>query len=83
MQPKLFRHSVTIVLQKPNKGDYTKAGAYRLIALLNIIAKTLEALVATRLIKEAKRRGLFPLNQMEARPGRSTISALQLVVEQI
>ena len=80
---KLFKHSSTVVLRKPNKGDYTKPRAYRLIALPNTIAKTLEALVARRLISKAERRGLFPPNQMGARPGRSTISALELVVEQV
>ena len=58
--PRPFKHSITVVLKKPQKPDYTKPGAYRPIALLNTLAKTLEALVAKRISREAEQRGLLP-----------------------
>jgi hypothetical protein len=81
--PQPFKHSITVVLRKPQKPDYTKPGAYRPIALLNTLAKTLEALVAKRISKTAEEKGLLPESQMEARPGRSTTSALELITEQV
>ena len=81
--PKAFKHSTTVVLRKPQKPDYTKTGAYRPIALLNTIAKVLEAVVAKRMSKETEERKLLPEEQMGARPGRSTTSALDLITEQV
>lgn len=81
--PKPFKHSITVVLKKPQKPDYTKAGAYRPIALLNTLAKVLEAIVAQRMSKAAEEKGLLPQSQMGARPGRSTTSALELITEQV
>lgn len=81
--PLPFKESTTVVLRKPQKPDYTKPGAYRPIALLNTMAKTLEAIVARRMSKEAEARGLLPQSQMGARPGRSTTTALDLITEQV
>jgi hypothetical protein len=81
--PQPFKHSITVVLRKPQKPDYTKPGAYRPIALLNTLVKALEALVAKRISKAAEEKGLLPDSQMGARPGRSTESALELITEQV
>jgi hypothetical protein len=81
--PNPFKHSITVVLRKPQKPDYTKAGAYRPIALLNTLAKVLEAVAARRISKEAEQRKLLPDSQMGARPGRSTLSAIEFVTEQV
>jgi hypothetical protein len=81
--PKPFKHSITVVLKKLQKPDYTKPGAYRPIALLNTLTKALEALVAKRISREAEARGLLTDSQMGARPGRSTTTALELITEQV
>lgn len=47
--PYHFKKSVTVVPCKPNKDDYIKAKSYRLVALLNILGKVLEAILAKRL----------------------------------
>jgi hypothetical protein len=72
-----------VVLKKLQKPDYTKLGAYRLIALLNTLAKALEALVAKRISREAEARGLLLDSQIGARLGRSTTTALKLITEQV
>jgi hypothetical protein len=38
--PKTFRTSITVVLRKPAKPDYTKSKAYRPIALENTLGKS-------------------------------------------
>lgn len=81
--PAPFRHSNTVVLRKPQKPSYNTAKAYRPIALLNTLGKVLEKIVALRLSKLAEEHKLLPDTQMGARPGRSTITALELLTEQI
>jgi len=54
---------------------------YRPIALLNTLAETLEAIVTKRISREAEARGLLLKTQIGARPGRSMISALDLIIE--
>lgn len=81
--PAPFRHSNTVVLRKPQKPCYDVPKEYRPIALLNTLGKTLEKIVATRLSKLVEEHHLLPATQMGARPGRSTVTALELLTEQI
>ena len=68
---KLFKESIIVVLRKSQKLNYLKLGLYRPIAFLNILAKTLEAIVAKRMSREAEARGLLPKMQIGARCYRS------------
>lgn len=81
--PRMYKKANTIVLKKPGKGDYSEAGAYRPIALLEAIGKTLEKIIAKRLSTLAEANHLLPSTQMGARKQRSTETALELLVEQI
>ena len=81
--PKRFKESTTIVLRKPQKPRYDTPKSYRPIALLNTMGKLLEKLVANRISKAAEDFNLLPEEQMGARPKRSTISAVELLTEQI
>ncbi|KAI0998445.1 hypothetical protein K3495_g9750, partial [Podosphaera aphanis] len=81
--PKGFKESTTIVLRKPQKPRYDTPKSYRPIALLNTMGKLLEKLVANRISKAAEDFNLLPEEQMGARPKRSTISAIELLTEQI
>jgi hypothetical protein len=47
--PAHFKDTITVVLRKPGKDDYTQPKAYRPIALLNTLDKALEAIIANRL----------------------------------
>jgi exonuclease III len=78
-----FKHSITAIIKKPQKPDYTLPGAYRPIALLSTIGKLLERIVAERLSIAADQHQLLPNTQMGARKNRSTITALHLLTEQI
>jgi hypothetical protein len=81
--PMPFRHSKTVVLRKPQKPTCDVAKAYRPIALLNTLGKVLEKIVARRVSALAEEHDLLPTTQMGARPGRSTVTALEMLTEQI
>src|SRR5437764_1177819 len=81
--PIQFRESITVALRKLNREDYTIAKAYRPIALLNTIGKTLEAVMAEKLTNVTEANRLLPETQMGARHKRSAITALQLLTEQV
>ena len=61
--PKAWHKAITIALQKPNKPDYSNPRAYRLITLLECLAKILEWIVAKRLTFLAGHFNLVPPNQ--------------------
>lgn len=44
--PSYFCTLTTVVLRKPGKDNYIVAKVYRLIALLNTIGKTMDAVIA-------------------------------------
>jgi len=70
-------------LRKPNKDDYTRAKAWRLISLLCTLGKILEAVIAKRISYAVETRGLLPTNHFGARKKRSAEQALILLQEQI
>jgi hypothetical protein len=48
------------MLRKLGKKDYSDLSAYRPIALLNTLGKTLEAVITSRIRETAKTYGLLP-----------------------
>ena len=81
--PTHFRSSITVVLRKLGKPDYTTAKAYRPIALLNTLRKALEFILAKRITYLAETYELLPHNHFGARRARSTEHALHYIVERI
>ena len=82
--PLEFKKARTIALKKQGKDkDYTKVDSYRPIALLESLGKALERIVASRLSTLAENHSLLPKFQMGARSRRNTITALDLLTEQI
>ena len=63
---KLFKESIIVVLRKSQKLDYSKLGLYKLIALLNTLAKTLKAIVAKKISREVEARDLLLKTQIGA-----------------
>ena len=78
-----YKETKTIALRKSEKDDYTKSGAYRSIALLNMTGKVLKAIMVSRLSDSAERHTLLSDAQMRVRKGWSTETALQLITEQV
>jgi hypothetical protein len=78
-----WRTSITAVLRKPGKDDYSSVKAYRPIALLSTLAKCLLAIVAEDLIWLAEMHRLLPDKQFGGRPGRTTTDAIQALTDRI
>jgi hypothetical protein len=77
--PPCLKDSYTLAIKKPGKKDYSLPNAYRPIALENALAKILEKILAERISQIAEDHDLLPWNQMGARPGRSTLTAVHLL----
>lgn len=74
--PKCWKEFVTVILRKANKPDYTSAKAYRPIALLNTLGKTLELIIASRLTEWAITSGAIPERHFGGRRGAGMEDAL-------
>jgi hypothetical protein len=62
---------------------YDVVKAYRPIALLNTLRKVLEKIVARRMSALVEEHNLLPTTQIGARLGRSTVTVLEMLTEQI
>ena len=58
--PHRYKESITYVLRKDGKKDYSLPGSYRLIALENTLAKVIERALANRIASAAEAEGLLP-----------------------
>jgi len=77
--PKSLKESITIVLYKKGKKDYSLLGSYRLIALKNTLAKVLKKHVANIILEAVEEHKLLPWNQIGARRKRSTLLVVGLL----
>ena len=73
--PSHFKESVSVIIPKPNKPDYSIPKAYRPIALLNTVGKLLTKILANRLQHDAAQYGLLHRDQFGGIQGHSTIDA--------
>lgn len=78
-----FKHSTTVVLRKPNKGDYQQAKAYRPVALLNTMGKAMESVLARRISYLTEVHNLLPKTLLGGRKMVSTEHAIHALLEQI
>ena len=81
--PKHFRRARTVALRKVGKDFYTSPRSWRPIALLNTVGKIIEAATAEQIRRMAEEHNMLPAHQMGARQGRSTETALDLLVNQV
>lgn len=79
-----FKKARTVALRKQGGNrDYTQVASYRPVALLETLGKALERIVAERLTSLAEEHKLLLEFQMGSCPKRDTITALDLLTEQI
>jgi len=78
-----WKESTTIVLQKQGKPSYGVPKAYRLIALLNTMAKVFRAIVAKNITRMVEKGRLLPDNHYVCRPGRMTMDAVHMLADRI
>lgn len=81
--PQHFQQSITVVLRKAGDRDYQLAGSYRPVALINTLAKYLEAVVAKRISYAVETQGLLPTGHLGGRKGISTDHAIQILLDRI
>ena len=74
-----WKESITVILRKPGKPDYSAPKAYRPIALLNTTAKLLSAIMADRTAYILETHNLLPATHFGGRPGRTTEDSLHLL----
>ena len=74
-----WKESITVILRKPGKPDYSAPKAYRPIALLNTTAKLLSAIMADRTAYILETHSLLPATHFGGRPGRTTEDSLHLL----
>ncbi|KAF8655068.1 hypothetical protein AX14_008208 [Amanita brunnescens Koide BX004] len=73
--PSCFKDSISVIIPKPNKPDYSIPKAYCPIALLNTMGKLLTKILANRLQHDAAQYGLLHREQFGGIQGHSTIDA--------
>ncbi|KAF8673505.1 hypothetical protein AX14_005365 [Amanita brunnescens Koide BX004] len=73
--PSHFKESISVIIPKPNKPDYSIPKAYRPIALLNTLGKLLTKILANRLQHDAAQYGILHRDQFGEIQGHSTIDA--------
>jgi ribonuclease HI len=73
--PTPFKRSVTAVVPKPNKNNYTIPSAYRPIQLIECLGKILDKIIARRIQYEVAANDLVPHTQFGGRIHSSTIDA--------
>ncbi len=69
------------MLRKANKLDYAKLKVYRLIALLEILGKALEKIIATRLLYLAEIYNILLIKYTRGRKLTLTENALYILVK--
>ena len=73
--PMWFKESLSVIIPKPNKPDYSISKAYRPIALLNTLGKLLTKILANRLQHDAAAFGLLHPGQFGGIQKHATIDA--------
>ena len=81
--PLIWRKSNVVLIPKPNKPDYQKAGAFRPITLANHLFKTLEKLILWHITETNLKETPLQRNQHAFRNDASTESAALEVLTQI
>ena len=74
--PKMFRHSICVILRKPKKPDYTLPKAYRPIQLLEVLSKALERIQGDRLSYLAIKHDMLPPLHFGGIKGKSAEDAI-------
>ena len=75
MHPPALKDALGILLPKPAKEDYDAFSSYRVIALMQTFSKIAERIINQRLIKFAKKNGLYSIRQTGSLPQRATFDA--------
>lgn len=81
--PSPFRKATLVVIPKGGKRDRSSPRAYRLIALLSVLGKGLERLIARRLAWTAIKSKILHPQQFGALPGRSATDLAAALIHDV
>jgi hypothetical protein len=82
---KYFKKATGIILKKPQAAkppyrNYTLPKAYKVISLLNCLAKVMEKIIARRLAVMAEFKTLLHMHQIGGRRQKSAIDAVMVLI---
>jgi hypothetical protein len=78
-----WKKAMVVIINKPQKPDYSVPKAYRPIALMECIGKLLEKIVAKWINNDIERYHLLPMSQFGSWPHHSTIDAVATLIYKI
>jgi hypothetical protein len=78
-----WKHAMVVILNKPNKPDYSQAKAYHPISLLECSAKLMEKIIAKWVNEDILRANLLSMSQFGSRPHHNAIDAAATLVHRI
>jgi hypothetical protein len=78
-----WKTATVVMINKPQKPDYTVPKAYRPIALLEYTGKLLEKIVAKCIYFNIEQHDLLPMTQYGSRPKHNAIDAAASLVHKI
>jgi exonuclease III/ribonuclease HI len=81
--PKAFKKSITVVLRKPGKSDYTAPKSYRPVALINTLGKVMDTVLARRIQHITETLELLPPTHIGGRKNLSCEHAIHLLMEKV
>jgi hypothetical protein len=85
---KCFKEATGIILKKPQAAkppyrNYALPKAYRVISLLNCLAKVMEKIVARKLAVMAEFKTLLHMHQIGGRRQKSAIDAVIMLIQKV
>ena len=81
--PDAWKESITVILRKPGRTNYSVAKSYRPIALMNCMGKILSSCITDILEYEVEKNALIPNHHFGGRAGRTTTDSLHLITKTI
>lgn len=81
--PQHFKQSVSVILRKQGKPDYSEPKAYRPIALINTLGKVIDTVLAKRIVYIAERYKILPIDHAGSRKLASTEHGIYNLLEGI
>src|ERR1700734_4177938 len=86
--PKYFKEATGVILKKPQSAksfyrNYALPKAYKIISLLNCLAKVMEKIITRRLAVMAEFKTLLHMHQIRGRRQKSAINAVMVLIKKI